>query len=67
MECEVCGRRIKSPKSIERGIGPGCWEKMQAKVGKVKGVKKEAAGPIECGIPGQMNLEEVLAVMEESK
>jgi hypothetical protein len=24
-ECSVCGRRLRDPVSIERGIGPECW------------------------------------------
>jgi hypothetical protein len=26
--CACCGRPLTVPESIERGIGPDCWEKM---------------------------------------
>lgn len=28
--CRLCGRRLKSARSIRRGMGPGCWRKHRA-------------------------------------
>ena len=28
--CKICGRPLSDPKSIKRGIGPVCWEKVLA-------------------------------------
>lgn len=57
MECEVCGRKLKSQASVERGIGPGCWKKIYKHVkrkggGEGPGIKEEES------IPGQMKLQE---------
>ena len=27
--CGRCGRRLKDPKSLDRGFGPHCWKKIQ--------------------------------------
>ena len=27
--CRVCGRLLTNPKSVERGIGPVCWVRLQ--------------------------------------
>jgi len=27
--CRVCGRPLRVPKSVERGIGPVCWARLQ--------------------------------------
>jgi len=29
--CRVCGHPIWAPKSVERGIGPVCWARLQEK------------------------------------
>ena len=26
--CEICGRHLTDPRSVERGIGSGCWAKI---------------------------------------
>lgn len=31
-QCAVCGRSLKDPESLKRGIGPECLAKLQAKV-----------------------------------
>lgn len=28
-KCLICNRELTDPESVERGIGPGCWEKMK--------------------------------------
>jgi len=27
--CSVCGRRLTAPVSVDRGIGPVCWARLQ--------------------------------------
>ncbi len=33
--CRVCGKPLRVPKSVERGIGPKCWAKI--KRGEIEG------------------------------
>lgn len=61
MQCEICGRKLKSQKSIERGIGPGCWakehptDKAERKLCATKAGKGSVPAEIE-QIPGQMHI-----------
>lgn len=29
IRCSICGKVLRDPKSVERGIGPVCWAKEQ--------------------------------------
>lgn len=68
MQCEVCGRKLKSALSLARGVGPGCWKKMNKGNKKVKITSKaESAEPGELSIPGQMELDEWLNAMNSTE
>lgn len=65
MQCEVCGRRLKSPTSIERGIGPGCWKKMNKQHERPKGTCKDKITDTRADtIPGQVEMEEWLKTID---
>jgi len=32
MKCSICNRPLSDPKSVERGIGPICWQKILSKM-----------------------------------
>lgn len=34
MNCVLCNKPITDPKSLERGVGPDCWEQMKADLTK---------------------------------
>lgn len=68
MECEICGRRLKSAVSLERGIGPGCWKKTHQHEVRGKAQRKEKEPcENEYSIPGQMELEEWIKSMENTE
>lgn len=61
MFCGNCGRKLKDPKSIERGFGPSCWmklhpeDKMKTSICRQK--KCKVAEPCEVAqVPGQINI-----------
>lgn len=55
MKCLICGRKLKSQLSIERGIGPGCWKKNHTELHNiVESSKKDE------DIPGQMSIDEFI-------
>lgn len=61
MQCEVCGRRLKSTMSIERGIGPGCWKKMNKQNGTPKETRQiKSTITTEDTIPGQVEMDDWL-------
>lgn len=39
-KCNMCGRPLKNKVSIERGMGPGCYEKANKEIKKDYEVKK---------------------------
>ncbi len=68
MECEVCGRKLKSAKSMERGIGPGCWKKINGSDAKTRATRQEKINDTEeFYIPGQMELEEWIDSMKNTE
>ena len=42
--CENCRRVLKNPESIERGIGPVCWDRMQEKTATRTALQKISGG-----------------------
>ncbi len=66
MQCEVCGRRLKSPISIERGIGPGCWKKINSQGRGPQNTQKGNGEEVrEDTIPGQIELDEWLKTIDK--
>lgn len=68
MVCSVCGRKLKSPLSIEAGCGPVCYQKLHGvslKRHKVSGEKTNAqkTGSICFDIPGQISIDDYLQVI----
>lgn len=62
MKCEVCGRTLRSPSSIARKMGPGCYKKTMGEQ------KKKAITIVENEevLPGQINiLDEVRGEINE--
>jgi hypothetical protein len=49
--CGRCGRKLTTPDSIERGIGPDCAEKMGMVVSEREPAKRRARKPAEARIP----------------
>lgn len=35
-KCGKCGRALKDPRSIKRGYGPNCWQKVKLEEAKKK-------------------------------
>lgn len=62
MNCQGCGRALKSQKSREFGYSPVCYKKLFGTSAKIRGLpKKESAD--DCpyyDIPGQMTLDDYL-------
>lgn len=43
IECERCGRKLKDPKSIERGMGKTCYKKFLQEIQqRLKGVYNDS-------------------------
>ena len=55
MKCIKCGRELKDPESIARGIGPVCWQRTHKKSVAVKAEDRE-----EIVIPGQMTIFDII-------
>lgn len=62
MNCQVCGRALKSHKSRELGYGPICYKKIFGTSAKSRGLlKNESADDYPYyEIPGQMTLDDYL-------
>lgn len=64
MECSICGRKLKNPKSRELGCGAVCYRKAfgTVKTGKSTDNKKQFSVGKQpaCEIPGQMLLTDYL-------
>lgn len=62
MNCQGCGRTLKSQKSRELGYGPVCYKKIFGTSAKIRGLpKKESADGIPYyEIPGKMTLDDYL-------
>lgn len=65
MICLICGRKLSSPKSIELGYGPVCYEKVSgsskaARKSKTEKFHQEAESTC-YDIPGQMELKDYLS------
>lgn len=65
MTCLICGRKLSSPKSLELGYGPVCYEKVSGSskaAKKAKTGKSNQASESACyDIPGQMELQNYLS------
>jgi len=44
VRCVRCGKRLRVPKSVTRGMGPVCFRKVKAEVGKRGGEVLEEDG-----------------------
>lgn len=69
MFCSVCGRKLKSPLSIEAGCGPVCYQKLYGTALKSHGSSRKEAivnqTEKECyDIPGQISLEDYLQELD---
>lgn len=60
MQCEVCGRKLKSPESIAKGIGPECWKKLHKQNEKRNRGKVRNTVAENDIVPGQMELEDYI-------
>lgn len=57
MECLVCGRKLKKPRSIELGYGPICYKSKFGSTARMRaGVEKSMTHCSGNEIPGQMTL-----------
>lgn len=36
IRCRICGRELKDPESVKRGVGPVCWKKLIKKQSDLK-------------------------------
>lgn len=71
MTCLICGRKLSSPKSLELGYGPVCYEKISGSSKTAKKAKKSNKSQTGTShqeqqstcydIPGQMELQDYLA------
>lgn len=55
MKCIKCGRELKDPESIARGIGPVCWQRTHK-----TSMAVHAGDPEEIVIPGQMSIFDII-------
>lgn len=66
MECSLCSRKLKDPKSIERGYGPVCWNKVS---GIIKVRRSKTSGMNlnveDENVPGQMTFEDFPGIIPE--
>lgn len=42
IRCARCGRKLKDPKSIERGMGKTCYKKFLQEMQRLKGVYNDS-------------------------
>lgn len=69
MFCSVCGRKLKSPLSIEAGCGPVCYQNLYGKAlnsreSLRKGVVVNQTEKGCYDIPGQISLEDYLQELD---
>ena len=62
MNCQGCGRALKSQKSRELGYGPVCYKKIFGTSAKIRGLsKRESTDDFPYyEIPGQMTMDDYL-------
>lgn len=65
MICGICGRALKGDKSIERGYGPICYQKIKPRVvRKFRTAQKDNYGCVfddeDYAVPGQMEMSEFI-------
>lgn len=68
IECELCGRKLKSSESMELGYGPVCYKKVFGNRKKIRSTKqiRDKNSSVSADelpyydIPGQMSLEDFL-------
>ncbi len=69
MICGICGRTLKGAKSIERGYGPICYQKIKPKTvtSRSASTKKSSGSAFDeedYSVPGQMELSEFIEMPE---
>ena len=68
MICGICGRNLKGAKSIERGYGPICYQKIKPKTVKSRTVAARQSSCVfddeDYSVPGQMELSEFIDMQE---
>lgn len=70
MVCSICGRKLRSSKSLELGYGPVCYKKTYGSTKILNRRKKESpqavdSDPEQYNIPGQMTIAEFLEQSEK--
>ncbi len=67
-KCQKCGKRLSDPDSMKRGYGPECWETITGEPAKKrKTILEKMDSAEEEQIPGQMSLDDYLALTSEQE
>ncbi|MCD8011626.1 MAG: DUF6011 domain-containing protein [Lachnospiraceae bacterium] len=67
-KCQKCGKQLSDPDSMRRGYGPECWENITGEPArKGKSIPAKTDPTEEEQIPGQMSLDDYLALASEQE
>jgi len=53
VRCRICGRKLTNPKSVQRQIGPICWNRLGINDNRKIKLTKSQTRCAECGMPMQ--------------